>query len=171
MINETLANELKKYLNTDNSEASLNSLSEFLNSTLDEIKEQKEKAAKKIQRARETDHLFATIRNYLLTHPKLSEEAKEAIKEEDIIEREDFEEAMDGLVELINTAVNLEAVLDDISLEDIFGGKSLAHLFTVPNTSTTATGKSVSLNPNCSFSGTITGNMNADTLAKFVSKF
>ena len=35
MINETLANELKKYLNTDNSEASLNSLSEFLNSTLD----------------------------------------------------------------------------------------------------------------------------------------
>lgn len=170
MINETLANELKKYLNTDNSEASLSSLSDFLNSTLDEIKEQKEKAAKKIQRARETDQLLATVRNYLLSHPDLSEEAKEAIKEEELT-REDFEEAMDGLVQLINTAVNLEAVLGDISLEDIFGGKSLAHLFTVPNTSTTATSKSISLNPNCSFSGTITGNMNADTLAKFVSKF
>ena len=96
MINETLANELKKYLNTDNSEASLNSLSEFLNSTLDEIKEQKEKAEKKIQRARETDQLLATVRNYLLSHPDLSEEAKEAITEEEIT-REDFEEAMNGL--------------------------------------------------------------------------
>ena len=168
MINETLANELKKYLNADNSENSLNSLSEFLNSTLNEIKEQREKAEKKIQRARETDQLLATVRNYLLSHPDLSEEAKEAIKEEEIT-REDFEEAMNGLVQLINTAVNLEAVLGDISLGDIFDGKSFAHLFSVPHVSTTAT--SISLDPNRSFSGTITGNVNTDTLAKFVSKF
>ena len=168
MINETLANELKKYLNTDNSEDSLNSLSEFLNSTLNEIKEQKEKAEKKIQRARETDHLLETVRNYLLSHPDLSEEAKEAITEEELT-REDFEEAMNSLVQLINTAVKLEAVLGDISLENIFDGKSLAHLFTAPQVSTTA--KCISLDPNRSFSGTITGNVNTDTLAKFVSKF
>ena len=168
MINETLANELKKYLNADNSEASLNSLSEFLNSTLDEIKEQREKAEKKIQRARETDQLLTTVRNYLLSHPDLSEEAKEAITEEEIT-REDFEEAMNGLVQLINTAVKLETALGNISLEDIFDGKSFAHLFTVPHISTTAT--NLSLDPNRSFSGTITGNINTDTLAKFVSKF
>lgn len=167
MINETLANELKKYLNADNSETSLNSLSEFLNSTLDEIKEQREKAEKKIQRARETDQLLATVRNYLLSHPDLSEEAKEAIKEEEIT-REDFEEAMNGLVQLINTAVNLETVLGDISLGDIFDGKSLTNLFTVPQTSMAT---KISLNPNHSFSGTITGNINTDALGKFVSKF
>lgn len=167
MINETLANELKKYLNADNSEASLNSLSEFLNSTLDEIKEQREKAEKKIQRARETDQFLTTVRNYLLSHPDLSEEAKEAIKEEEIT-REDFEEAMNGLVQLINTAVNLKTVLGDISLGDIFDGKSLTNLFTVPQTSMAT---KISLNPNHSFSRTITGNINTDALGKFVSKF
>ena len=150
MINETLANELKKYLNKDNSEASLNSLSEFLNSALDEIKTQKEEAEKKIQRARETDQLLTTVRDYLLTHPDLSEEAKKAIKEEEIT-REDFEEAMNGFVQLVNTAVNLKSILGDMSSEDIFS--------------------SISSEPNRSFSGTITGHIDTDALSKFVSKF
>ena len=150
MINETLANELKKYLYKDNSEASLSSLSEFLNDALVEVKKKQEEAEKKIQKAKETDDLITAIRNYLLTHPDLSEEAKKAIKEEEIT-REDFEEAMNGFVQLVNIAVNLKTILNDISIEDVFSNKSS--------------------NPKHSFSGTITSSINTDALSKFVSKF